>query len=126
MNPDDRVRLQYLLDALNWAMRFTQGRRPDDLETDELLLFALTRAIEIAGEAASRVTAQGRAILPEIPWNALIGMRNRLVHAYFDVDRDILWKTATAAAPPLAAALRVLLANNQPDPLQKSRMPEDR
>jgi uncharacterized protein with HEPN domain len=112
MSPNDRVRLQHLLDAPNSAMRFAQSRRRDDPETDEMLLFALTRAIEIAGEAASRVTAEERSRLPEIPWNALIGMRNRLVHAYFDVDRDILWSTVTAAAPPLAEALRALLVND--------------
>ena len=60
MNPRDRVRLQHLADALNSAIRFTQGRERDDLDTDEMLLFALVRAIEIAGEAASQVTAKTR------------------------------------------------------------------
>ena len=55
-----------------------------------MLLFALVRAIEIAGEAASQVTARP-AQLPDLPWASIIGMRNRLVHAYFDINRDILW-----------------------------------
>jgi uncharacterized protein with HEPN domain len=110
MTPDDRVRLQHLVDALNSAIRFARGRERGELDSDEMLLFALTRAIEIAGEAASRVTAETKAAMPDLPWSALVGMRNRLAHAYFDVDRDILWTTITAAAPPLAARLQALLA----------------
>ena len=91
MNPRDRVRLQHLLDALNSAISFARGRQRADLDADEMLLFALTRAIEIAGEAASQVTAETRAQLPDLPWGSIIGMRNRLVHAYFDINRDILW-----------------------------------
>jgi uncharacterized protein with HEPN domain len=65
MNPRDRVRLQHLADALNSAIRFAQGRQRSDLNSDEMLLFALVRAIEIAGEAASQVTAETRAQLPD-------------------------------------------------------------
>jgi uncharacterized protein with HEPN domain len=110
MTPDDRVRFQHLPDALNSAIRFAQGRKRGDLDADEMLLFALTRAIEIAGEAASRISAQARGTMLDIPWNALVGMRNRLVHAYFDIDRDILWNTAATAAPALVEALKALLA----------------
>lgn len=110
MNPHDRVRLRHLADALNSAIKFARGRRRSDLDSDEMLLFALVRAIEIAGEAASRVTAETRAGLPDLPWNSIVGMRNRLIHAYFDIDRDILWTTVTEAVPPLAERLRRVLA----------------
>ncbi len=53
MNPDDRIRIRHLADALKAAMRFVQGRTRGDLDTDEMLLFALVQAIGIAGEAAS-------------------------------------------------------------------------
>lgn len=69
-------------------------------------LFALVRAVEIVGVAASKVSAAGRAELPNLPWAQASAMRNRLVHAYFDVDRDILWNTATEALPALLADLR--------------------
>jgi uncharacterized protein with HEPN domain len=115
MNPRDRVRLQHLVDALNSAIRFVQGRERDDLDTDEMLLFALVRAIEIAGEAASQVTAETRARLPDLPWSSIVGMRNRLVHAYFDINRDILWTTVTEAAPLLAERVKnVLAADEEP------------
>ena len=73
-------------------------------------MFALVRAVEIAGEAASRVTAETRAELPDLPWASIVAMRNRLVHAYFDINRDILWTTVTETAPPLAERLKNLLA----------------
>jgi hypothetical protein len=72
MNPRDRVRLQHLADALNSAIRFAQGRERGDLDSDEMLLFALVRAVEIAGEAASQVTAETRAQLPDLPWSSIV------------------------------------------------------
>ena len=113
MNPRDQVRLQHLADALKSAIRFAQGRQRGDLDTDEMLLFALVRAIEIAGEAASQVTVETRAQLPDLPWASIIGMRNRLVHAYFDINRDILWTTVAEAAPPLAERLKNVLAGGE-------------
>jgi len=113
MNPRDRVRLRHLADALNSALRFVQGRERGDLDADEMLLFALVRAVEIAGEAASQVTAETRAQLPDLPWGSMVGMRNRLVHAYFDINRDILWTTVTEAAPPLVQRLERLLARDE-------------
>ena len=113
MDPRDQVRLQHLADALKSAIRFAQGRQRGDLDTDEMLLFALVRAIEIAGEAASRVTVETRAQLPDLPWASIIGMRNRLVHAYFDINRDILWTTVAEAAPPLAERLKNVLAGGE-------------
>jgi len=109
----DRVRLQHLANALNSAIRFARGRERDDLDTDEMLLFALVRAIEIAGEAASQVTAKTRTQLPDLPWASIIGMRNRLVHAYFDINRDILWTTVAEAAPPLAERSKNVLVGDE-------------
>jgi uncharacterized protein with HEPN domain len=109
MNPHDRVRLRHIADALNAAMRFVDGRVRNDLDTDEMLLFALVRAIEIVGEAASKVTAETRAEMPDLPWASIVGMRHRLIHAYFDINRDILWTTVTEAVPPLAERLNKFL-----------------
>lgn len=75
-----------------------------------MLLFALVRAVEIVGEAASKVSADARAGMPDAPWGLIVGMRNRLVHAYFDIDRGILWSTVTLALPPLYAEVRAALA----------------
>jgi uncharacterized protein with HEPN domain len=95
-----------MVDAMESALRFVKGRERADLDTDEMLLFALARAVEIVGEAASRLSAEARAEIPGVPWSAVTGMRNRLVHAYFDIDRDILWTTVTKALPELLAQLQ--------------------
>jgi uncharacterized protein with HEPN domain len=98
-----------MADAIEAAAKFVQGRSRKDLETDRMLVFALVRAAEIIGEAASRVSAEGRARLSAVPWSSIVGMRNRLIHAYFDVDLDILWNTVTEALPPLGQQVGMAL-----------------
>ena len=76
--------------------------------------FAIVRALEIVGEAAARVTPPTRAAHPEIPWSAVVGMRNRPVHGYFDVDLAIVWRTATESLPVLIEALEKILTDESP------------
>lgn len=99
-----------MLDAAQAALTFTAGKTRTDLTADLMLQFALVRALEIIGEAAARVTEPTRTAHPEIPWGPVIGMRNRLVHGYFDVDLEIVWLTTTKSLPPLIAALELLLS----------------
>jgi len=79
-----------------------------------MLLFAVVRAIEVVGEAAAKVSEETRATAPDIPWSAIVSMRNRLIHGYFDIDADIVWKTATCELPPLPRRLRTLLHTERP------------
>ena len=58
------------------------------------------------GEAAANVSAAGRALAPGIEWAEIVGMRNRLVHAYFDINTDILWATAMVSLPTLLQRLQ--------------------
>ncbi len=109
MKPADRVRLHHIVDALTSTIRFTEGRRRQDLNEDEMLTFALVYAVQIVGEAANRVSMEFRNQHSEVPWAIIIGMRHRLVHAYSDINRDILWTTATEAAPELLAQIKSLL-----------------
>jgi uncharacterized protein with HEPN domain len=111
MQPDDRIRLCHMADAIESALRFARGRNRAEFDSNEMLLFAVVRAVEVIGEAASRVSAAVREAHPQIPWGAVTGMRNRLVHAYFDVDTDIVWSTVTQALPPLLAQLRAILSS---------------
>ena len=74
-----------------------------------MLAFALVHALQIVGEAAGKVSAETRAQRPGVPWSTMIGMRHRLVHAYFDINLDILWTTAAEAAPALLAQIQPLL-----------------
>jgi len=101
MNAADQVRLRHMLDVAREAGRFMDGRTKDDLAADRMLLLALVKEIEIIGEAASRVNSETRAELPSIPWNDIVAMRNRLIHAYFEVDLSIVWATLTSNLPLL-------------------------
>lgn len=99
-----------MADACRAANRLVAGRSEGDLATDETLMLALSRAIEIIGEAASQVSAQTRDEIPQIPWRGVTAMRNRLVHAYFDINRTVLWKAASVEVPDLLRELDAILA----------------
>jgi uncharacterized protein with HEPN domain len=101
MKPDDHIRLMHMAEALGHAIRFVEGRSRADLDSDQMLTFALLYALQTVGEAANNVGPATRQQLPQIPWSVIVGMRHRLVHAYADIDHDILWTTATEAAPKL-------------------------
>jgi uncharacterized protein with HEPN domain len=112
MKHDDRVRLRHIIDALHAAIRFTEGRSREDLDKDQMLAFALLHAIQIVGEAASKVSADFRNRHPQIPWEVITSMRHRLVHAYFDINHDILWTTATESLPELLIQVDALLVSD--------------
>ena len=108
MQREDEIRIAHILEAGEAVARFLSGRRRADLDNDQMLSFALVRAIEVVGEAASKISCETRASLPVVPWAAIVAMRNRLIHAYFDIDADILWRTVTEELPELAKLLRRL------------------
>jgi uncharacterized protein with HEPN domain len=101
-----------MLDAAREIMSFVQGRTRDELDHDRMLTLSLIKSIEIIGEAAAQVLPETRSQHPEIPWLNIIAMRHRLVHAYFDIDLDRVWDTATDDLPPLVAVLEKVLAEN--------------
>jgi len=112
MRPDDRIRVLHMIEAAEAIEAFVAGRHRTDLDADRMLLFALVRATEIIGEAASRVSPEGRAIAPAVPWAQITGMRNRLIHAYFDIGLYILWRTAVEEVPSLLPLLRAMMTNS--------------
>ena len=111
MNESDVIRLRHMLDAAREALSFVAGRRSEDLGRDRMLVLALVKEIEIIGEAASRISDESRKALPRIPWPKIIAMRNRLIHAYADVDLSIVWDTLTGALPELLRELEIALAD---------------
>jgi len=103
-----------MLDAAREALSFAQGRTRDDLDQDRQLTLALVKSIEIVGEAANRVATEIRSSHPTLPWRDIVAMRNRLIHAYFDVDLDRVWDTVMDDLPPLVAELeRILHSRNE-------------
>lgn len=98
-----------MIEAGESVQRFISNRRSSDFESDQMLLFAVVRAIEVLGEAANKVSEDVRSASPEIPWSAIIDMRNRLIHGYFDIDADIVWNTASIEIPALLDSLRKIV-----------------
>jgi uncharacterized protein with HEPN domain len=111
MPPSDVIRLRHMLDAAREAIAFGAAKTSDDLTHDRVLTLALVKCIEIIGEAAAKVSAQTRASTPQIPWSDIIGMRNRLIHAYFDVDVNRVSDTLAHDLPPLIACLESVVAS---------------
>ena len=98
-----------MIEAAETACSFVAGKVRSDLDADRMLVFALVRAIEIVGEAASKVSAETRNVAVDPPWTSIVSMRNRLIHAYFDVDHEVVRRTATDELPQLLPRLRGLL-----------------
>ena len=102
---DDLVRLRHMLDHSREAVAMARGKRSEDLKRNRMMQLALVRLVEIIGEAATRVSDEGRARHPSVPWQAAIGMRNRLVHGYDQIDLDVLWDTVQDDLPALIGQL---------------------
>ncbi|MCX7167774.1 MAG: DUF86 domain-containing protein [Rhodocyclales bacterium] len=109
MPPEDLIRLLHMIEAADEAMSFVAGQTRAGLEKDRKTLFAVIRCIEIIGEAAGKISDATRNSAQDVPWSAIVGMRNRLVHAYFDVDADLVWKTTSIELPALKERLQALI-----------------
>lgn len=90
MRPDDKIRLRHLTEAASKAVGYCAGHQRADLDEDELLRLAVTKLVEIVGEAAKHITPELRAAAPNVPWAFAARMRDRLVHHYFDINVDVL------------------------------------
>jgi len=105
---DPKERVLDILDAIA-AIERHPGRDKAAFERDELLQVWFLRHLQIIGEAARTLSGDVRAQAPEVPWSKIIGMRNILVHGYFDIDTDIVWDAATRDVPAIKPAVERLL-----------------
>lgn len=110
MDDSDAVRLHHMLEAALEASAFAGGETRESLEADRKLALAIIKDLEIIGEAAAKVSPATRQQHSQVPWNLIVGMRNRLIHAYFDVDYDQVWSAVTKDLPLLVSVLRDALA----------------
>jgi len=97
---------------LEWAqtsVRIAAGESRLSLDDSVVLRLALTRTLQVIGEAANNVTAESRGAYSAIPWADIIGMRHKLVHVYYAVDLNIVWTTVSEYVPPLLAKLQRIL-----------------
>lgn len=81
------------------------SRGREAFDADHILQAALTHNIQVIGEAAVQLSDEARAQHPNVPWSEIVGMRNIVVHRYFDVDLDMVWRTAEIAIPDLKRQL---------------------
>ena len=106
----------YLLDILQaarLARGFVSGKTFEGFCADMQCHFAAVRAIEVIGEAASRVSDTTRQEHPELPWRQMISMRNRLIHGYDELDLTVVWDTIHDDIPPLIALLEPLVPDEE-------------
>ena len=99
-----RSTVEFLQDIVDWmenALSFVEGVDRQDFASDLKTRAVAERAIEIIGEASKNVPDDVRSRFPDVPWQQMTGMRDRVAHAYFGVDYDILWDTVTEAIPAL-------------------------
>jgi uncharacterized protein with HEPN domain len=109
LSRDYRDYLVDIRDAAEKAIGFIQGMTEPQFRTEDKTIFAVTRALEILGEATKRIPQTFRDQYPEVPWRSMTGLRDKLIHDYATIDSEVLWKTVTEDLPPLLAKIRPIL-----------------
>jgi uncharacterized protein with HEPN domain len=105
---DDRERLADILEAIDRAQRYA-ARGRNAFDEDELIQAWMVQQLMIIGEAASQLSGQMRERSPQIPWRRIVGLRNRLVHAYFQADLALVWSVVEHDLPSLRKGVADLL-----------------
>ena len=106
---NDPFRLRHRLDWARTTERIAAGESRQSLDEDQMMQLAMARTLQIIGEAANNVTLETRRGYEMVPWTDIIGMRHRMVHVYYAVDLDVIWKTVTEHVPSLIHHLENLL-----------------
>ena len=112
MKPSGRVVLDYLDDIINQIEKvrgFIDTMDFDAFAHDEKTCYAVVRALEIVGEAAKRIPDDVRQKAPGVPWQLVAGMRDKLIHAYFGIDLEVVWRTVQEDLEPLDDAIQALI-----------------
>ena len=91
----DKSRLEHILQAIERIRRYTKGKTFDDFIADDMMYYAVVKNIEILGEASNMLTEEFREAHPNTPWKQVNGMRNYIVHEYFQVDNNVVWDVIT-------------------------------
>lgn len=101
--------LHHILSETQFLMGCAEGLRRNDFLHDETLKGALVRSIEVIGEAAKHVPVALRQNYSQVEWRAIAGMRDRLIHAYFGVDYDIVWDVVINKIPGLHEQIKQMI-----------------
>ena len=109
MERDDSIYLQHMLDAISRIEEYLLGVSEEAFHEQYLIQDGVIRQLEIIGEATKRLSPGTRARCPDIPWQDIAGMRDKLIHDYFGVDLEAVWLTACGDVPLLKAEVARLL-----------------
>lgn len=109
LQDNDRIRLQHMLDAAERITAFVDNISKEKFQEDEKLNLATIRLLEILGEAANKISDDLQEEYGDVPWREIAGVRNRLIHGYFDVDLNIVWQIIKQDIPPLISILKDIL-----------------
>ena len=113
MENEDRIRIQHMVDAGEEALSFVRAAKKEDFWQSRLLILSVIKEIEIIGEAASKISEETKLKYSKILWKDIVGMRNRLIHGYFDVNINLVWNTAKNNLPPLIKSLKGILIEDK-------------
>ncbi|MFO0827104.1 MAG: DUF86 domain-containing protein [Phycisphaerales bacterium] len=113
MSRDVRLVLGDIVEAGRRAIAYVSDMSLTEFRSDQRTIDAVVRTIEIMGEAAKNVPETIRTQLPNVPWRAICGMRDLLIHAYHGVDIDLVWDTATNQTPRVVAEIERWLTRSR-------------
>ena len=109
MKKNDTVFLQHILEAINQIEVYTSNVSYEQFLQERLLQDGVVRQLEIIGEASRNLSTDFRDQHPEISWRQIIGLRNRVVHAYFELNLTIIWEVVENDLPVLKQGLEQLV-----------------
>ncbi len=113
---DHRIYLEDMLEFSGDVVAYTEGTSLESWQADAMRVDATLRKLSLIGEAATRVPDDIRALAPAIPWRKIVGLRNRLMHAYPATDDSAIWTIVMGDVPALQASLKTLLEQLPPTP----------
>ena len=105
MEGRDKFRIKHMIEATKECLTFVEEVKQEDFYLNRQMILAVIKEIEIIGEAASRISDETKSKYSLIPWKDIIDTRHRLVHGYFDINLDIVWRTLREDLPQLLLEL---------------------